>query len=173
MIDFNKKIENMEEWKVIEGYNQYEVSNLGKIRRDDRLLKGRFTKNGYLVVALSVESKYKNHYIHRLVASAFIKKVGGVVNHLDGIKTNNNVSNLEWTTYSNNTIHAYDNNLIYKDFKPESGYKGVRPYKKRYMARLSRNNKSIYIGMYDTAEEAHKAYLESIKEYDLNRSIKT
>ena len=153
---------NMEEWKDIKGYEVYQVSNMGNVRREGRLLKGRPTKNGYLVVALCVNSKYKNHYVHRLVASAFLNKVGRVVNHLDGVKTNNNISNLEWTTYSKNTIHAYSNDLIYKDFKPESGYKGVRLSGNRYMARISRNNKSIYIGMYETAEKAHEAYKKEL-----------
>ena len=160
LIDFN-----MEEWKNISGYEPYEVSNTGKVRRDGRLLKGRPTKNGYLVVALSINSKYKNHYIHRLVATAFLEKKGRVVNHIDGIKSNNMISNLEWTTYSNNTIHAYNNNLIYKDFKPESGYKGVRLSGNKYMVRISRNGKSIYIGLYNTAEEAHKQYLKAVDEY--------
>lgn len=160
MIDFK-----MEQWKTIDGYEPYEVSNIGNIRRDGKLLKGRPTKNGYLVVALSINSKYKNHYVHRLVASAFLDKVGRVVNHLDGIKSNNNVSNLEWTTYSKNTIHAYKNKLIYKDFKPVSGYKGVRPSGNKYMARISRDGKSIYIGMYSTPEKAHNAYLDAVKNY--------
>ena len=160
MIDFK-----MEQWKTIDGYEPYEVSNTGNIRRDGKLLKGRPTKNGYFVVALSINSKYKNHYVHRLVASAFLDKVGRVVNHIDGIKSNNNVSNLEWTTYSKNTIHAYKNKLIYKDFKPTSGYKGVRPSGNKYMARISRNNKSIYIGIYNTPEEAHNAYLDAVKNY--------
>jgi hypothetical protein len=157
----------MEKWKNIEGFEAYEVSDMGNVRRDNRLLKGRPTKNGYLVVALSINSKYKNHYIHRLVATAFLDKVGRVVNHIDGVKTNNNSSNLEWTTYSKNTIHAYNNKLIYKDFEPESGYKGVRPSGNKYMARISRNKKSIYIGMYETAEEAHKAYLNAVDNYEI------
>ena len=177
MIDFN-----MEKWKDIDGYEgHYQISNTGLIKSLERfafngykmyklkekILKQNIVGSGYLTVTLSLESKVKRFYIHQLVASHFLQKKEGsyiVVNHVDGIKTNNNLLNLEYTTQSKNISHSYNTGL--RDNKSESGYKGVRPYGKRYMARISRNNKSTYIGMYDTAEEAHKAYLIAIDEYD-------
>ncbi len=161
----------IEEWKDIDGYEPYEVSNMGNVRRCNKILKGRPTKNGYIVVCLSKDRTYKNKYVHRLVASNFIDKTNLVVNHIDGDKSNNKVSNLEWTTYSKNTIHAYNNGLMYKDFTPESGYKGVRPSNGRYMARISRDNKSIYIGTYDTAEEAHNEYVKAVEIYKKEKQL--
>lgn len=68
---------------------------------------------GYLRVKLYKNAKSKTHSIHRLVASAFIPNDQGKeqVNHIDGNKSNNNVSNLEWVTQSENQIHAYLNGL--------------------------------------------------------------
>lgn len=59
---------------------------------------------------------YNNHivYVHRLVAAAFIENPGNrpAVNHIDGNKENNDASNLEWVTFQENTIHAYNTGLI-------------------------------------------------------------
>ena len=64
---------------------------------------------GYLRVCLTIKSKRYWKYIHRLVALTFIELVPGknLVNHKDGIKTNNRVDNLEWANHSDNLNHAY------------------------------------------------------------------
>jgi len=115
-------------WKTIPGYEGfYEVSDMGDVRSSDRLVhtsngitqrrKGRTLKPalsaGYPFVLLQVACERKQIHVHRLVASAFCDKPEGcdVVNHIDGIKTNNAASNLEWTTYSGNAKHAYDTGL--------------------------------------------------------------
>lgn len=119
----------MEEvWKPIPGYEGfYEVSDFGNIRRNEtiteensrygktrlvmhkaRVLKPGKTKRGYLLVVLCRDDGRKSHVVHRLVASAFCKKVDGceVVNHIDGNKTNNRAENLEWCTQKDNVHHA-------------------------------------------------------------------
>ena len=69
--------------------------------------------NGYMVVNLRRGGTSKVSLVHILVATAFIPNPYGLpmVNHIDGDKTNNSVSNLEWSTYSDNNIHALYNNL--------------------------------------------------------------
>ena len=71
--------------------------------------------SGYLQVKLSKEGKWYYKRVHRLVAEAFIPNPHNLkqVNHIDGDKTNNEVSNLEWIDNKNNTQHGYDNNLYH------------------------------------------------------------
>jgi hypothetical protein len=119
-----------EEWKDIEDYDGlYQVSNTGKVRSLDRKVvqmartgnsffagnrKGkelvqRKQNGGYYVVWLSKNGKVRPKTVHRLVAEAFLPKIEGKndVNHKNGIKSDNNVSNLEWCTRSENTLHLY------------------------------------------------------------------
>lgn len=124
----------MEIWKDIQGYeNSYEVSNLGRVRSKSRkrpfgrgfkvyegkILKQATDKDGYKKISLSKEGKKKRFMIHRLVANEFIENPNDlpVINHKDGIKDNNNVINLEWVTYSENTQHAFNTGLC----KPSNG----------------------------------------------------
>ena len=113
----------MEIWKPVKNFeNLYEVSNLGKVKslRHNKILRPVYNKqNGYRYLRLydKTESFY---YVHTLVAEMFCEKPvidkRLVVNHKNGDKTNNKVSNLEWCSRSHNQQHAYDNNLIKKKF---------------------------------------------------------
>jgi hypothetical protein len=78
-----------------------------------------FDRSKYRAVRLfDVFGNPSNHNLHRLVAAAFIPNPNGLpeVNHKDGDKSNNCVSNLEWSTHKNNMRHARKNNLYHKDF---------------------------------------------------------
>lgn len=114
----------MEElWKDIKGYEGlYEISNLGQVRSIPRkgtfkykhILKTKKNKSGYLMVHLFKNGKGKAFTVHRLVAKTFLEKSLNKqdVNHIDGNKENNYVSNLEWMTHKENMKHARKNNLI-------------------------------------------------------------
>ena len=115
-----------EEWKPVVGYEGwYEVSNLGQIRSVDRyitysngstrlqkgiILKPNNDKYGYPVVCLIQNGKRRIGKIHRLVATAFLHKEEHFdqVNHKDGVKHNNELTNLEWTDAYGNQQHAVD-----------------------------------------------------------------
>lgn len=103
------------EWKAVCGYPNYEVSDTGLVRnrKSLRVLQQQVRNTGgYFSVSLYHNGRSKSHYVHRLVALAF---VGGhflfaQVNHKDLNKANNHASNLEWCTPQQNTDHKVANN---------------------------------------------------------------
>jgi hypothetical protein len=99
-------------WKAISGHDNYEISNFGRVRpcRDKRRIMGqRVHYKGHLYIQLRADGIKHKHFIHRLVACAFIPKIEGkdIVNHIDGNKKNNFYQNLEWVTTQENTQHYH------------------------------------------------------------------
>ena len=100
--------------KPIKGYeNLYFITEDGKVIRNGKKLKeskcgGRKRGSEYLAIVLCKNGKVKTKYIHRLVAEHYIlnKYNKKTVNHKDGNRLNNNVSNLEWATGSEQNLHA-------------------------------------------------------------------
>ena len=93
-------------WKSVVGYEGiYEVSTLGRIRRDGRILKGNINSHGYISVGLCKHGKRKNVNVHRLVAQTFIPNPENKpwIDHKDTNRINNAVYNLKWCTYSENS----------------------------------------------------------------------
>lgn len=94
----------MEIFKEIEGYENYQISNLGNVKSlkfgKERILKPAKDKGGYLTVDLFKQGKHKTYKIHRLVAQAFIENPNNLpeVNHKDENPANNTIENLEWCT---------------------------------------------------------------------------
>lgn len=126
----------MELWKDIEGLEGlYQVSNKGNFKSLDRAVRQRnesiqikkgmvrkqtLTPKGYLFVSLSKQNINLGGLSHRFVAKAFIPNPENKpqVNHIDGVKTNNNVENLEWVTNQENVEHAKKMGLMV--YRPEN-----------------------------------------------------
>ncbi len=122
-----------EEWKDIIGYEgKYQVSNLGRIKSlcrvvqrknghiqtiNERILKPTISNKGYYMVSLDG----KTYTVHRLEALAFLGKSKLTVNHINGIKTDNRIENLEFVTHKENCIKAWQTGLC--ENVRESAYK--------------------------------------------------
>jgi hypothetical protein len=97
--------------------NMYSVSSNGTVyslKGKKKELIGKICKSGYRQILINHKGLRKYHLIHRLVLSTFSENTQNkrTVNHIDGNKLNNNLSNLEWNTDSQNQKHAINNNLI-------------------------------------------------------------
>jgi hypothetical protein len=140
------------EWRPIDDYENYSISSTGQVRNNktERIMKLDLRPNGYYQVGLSKNGKTKTYYPHRLVALAFIPLEPGkdFVDHKDGHPENNSVENLRWCTQQENTR----NRTINKN--NTSGYKGVYKMKEKWCAQIKIDGKHIYLGNFDTAEEA-------------------
>jgi len=98
-----------EEWKNINGFEKYTVSNYGQIKRGDLVMKFFDNGLGYLVVRIRNEGhKRERFYVHRLVLETFQPKTQEKleVNHIDHNKANNHLDNLEWVTHKDNLRKA-------------------------------------------------------------------
>lgn len=96
-----------ERWRVSPDFPKYEVSDHGRIRHINGAPRKTRLCGGYLYVSIWHDGKLRNVRLHRLVARTYIPnpKNKPHVNHKDGNKENNNVSNLEWNTPSENERH--------------------------------------------------------------------
>lgn len=163
---------------VVGSEGVYQISNKGNFRRHpDKPRKANYPKQinklGYQYISISLKGKKTNKTVHQLVAAAFIPNFnyGMHLNHIDGDKTNNLITNLELSNPVHNNTHAHTLTTTTKPGK--SKYKNVSiRYDKRhsnpkplYVASIKINSKRHYIGSFTDEVEAAKAvdsYLDKI-----------
>tara|TARA_R110000787_G_scaffold265480_3_gene371470 strand:- start:134 stop:817 length:684 start_codon:yes stop_codon:yes gene_type:complete len=167
----------MEVWKDVVGYEGfYRVSSLGVVKGVDRIAKVR---NGtrsvegkilsahpsdrpYLHVILQ-NGKRTTRRVHIIVAQAFLGEANGlVIDHKNGVVTDNRVENLEYVTLRENSFRG---GLSEKNRNKSSNYRGVHYFKdaKKWRSSISFNQKPYHIGSFDDEHSAHLAY-ENVKD---------
>ena len=141
----------MEEiWAPVNGFEGlYEISNLGRVKncRFNKLKKSRI-RSGYYSVTLFKDGELKSLSIHRMMADAFINNKKECVNHIDGNKLNNNLSNLEWVSYRENAVH--------RDLKrkTKTGKANIILHSNSFQVRVRHDNKYVQLGSYKKIEDA-------------------
>lgn len=104
----------MTEWKIINGYPDYAISNTGYVKslRYNRILKASVNGSCYGHVNLMCNKRKKTWAVHRLVIEHFgpaKPDAYSIVDHKDANKENNHIDNLEWVTIRENTLRGYGN----------------------------------------------------------------
>jgi hypothetical protein len=154
-------------WKPIEGFYQYEISNLGNIKsftKYKKILKQHIDTRGYYKVDLYYDTgKKKPLQVHVLLAKAFIPNPDNkeCVDHIDRNPQNNELTNLRWATRSENQQNRTIQN------NNTSGTSGVTYRKDRnnWSVRVWINEKAIFGGNFKDKNEAIKARNDLVKEY--------
>ena len=148
---------NVEVWKIINGYDNYQISSFGRVRNiiSGNVLKPQVGTTGYYQVSLHKNGKSKNNKIHKLVANAFINNLSNKrnIDHMDNERLNNHVSNLRWCTSQENARNTKLSN------KSTSGVKGICFHKQqsKWRAHIVINGKQIHLGLFDTLDDAKVA----------------
>ena len=134
------------------------VSRLG------RIVKHQISKNGYVRVELWADGVGKKYLLHRLLAQTFIPNPSDKpqVNHIDGDKLNNSLSNLEWVTQSENQKHAYSTGL-------QQGYKKPTPLSSKHKAALCGSRWKGQRRIYHAEGQQFKTPDEAASRFGLNR----
>jgi hypothetical protein len=154
----------METWKTIPNWEDYQVSNLGRVRslKSEILLMMKLSKDpkGYEVVQLYSVSKRKRFKVHQLVAIAFLdhntKGMDLVVDHINSNKSDNRLENLRIITQRDNVAKE----RILKSNLPT----GISIHKKtnKFRSRIFIAGKQKYLGLFNTPEEASEAYQKEL-----------
>lgn len=159
-----------EVWKPVVGYEGlYEVSSKGGVRslmhkgkwkrKKELVLKPYSSKHRYLKVRLYCNGSSRHHYVHRLIAVAFLGPSELTVNHKDGVRTNNILSNLEWLSMGDNNRDGAS-----RMEHTTSRFVGVSwdREKEKWVARIGVGGKHLYLGCYEKERDARSAYLEAL-----------
>lgn len=145
-----------EKWVEISGYEIYQVSSLGRVRREGFIKKLTSGSGGYLTVSLSSEGSSKTHSVHRLVANHFILNKGDfrTVHHIDEDPRNNRVDNLMWCSDQYNIEASQAKSYVLED--PEGNL--VEVFNMRKFCRESGLNQGNMSSVASGKREQHKGW---------------
>lgn len=147
----------MEEYRPIDDYPNYAVSNLGNVKniRTGRILRYGLNSSGYKVIDLYNNGKSKTQQIHKLVGKAFLPNPENkpCIDHKNNNKLDNRLENLRFATLQENSRNCKISS------RNTSGIKGVNWHKKtkKWQASICIDGLLIHLGLYDSIEEAKQA----------------
>lgn len=150
-------MDDLEVWKPVLGHEEYyDVSNFGNVKskRSGKIIKPGITDRGYAQLSVSINGKRYTKNLNRVVAEAFFGKIDVHVDHIDGNKLNNNITNLRPCNARENLLYHY-----------KSKYPGavLNRNKKRWRSYIRIKNKNKWLGTFDTQKEASDRYLLEAK----------
>lgn len=155
---------NKEIWKTIVGFEDYQISNLGKVKSfkfgKEKILNKSKDTNGYFKVDFWVYGKRYSKRVHQLVAISFLKHIPSgmelVIDHINNDKLDNRVENLQ--------IVSQRFNSRKNQFSYSSKYKGVCWHKqaKKWNTQITINGERKYLGLFDCEIKASEAYQNAV-----------
>ena len=170
--------QSKEIWKDIVGFEGlYQVSNMGRVRGLDRykdnyskkqfvegvVLRTYLNIKGYEIVKINKNSKTYQKSVHRLVIEHFLGKKNFECNHINKIKNDNRLCNLEYSDPRENATH--------RDLtrNTSSKYIGVcwAKRKNKWISYITVNSKRVHLGYYKDEKEAAKAYIDYIDQHNI------
>lgn len=181
-MEIEREIDGSKKLKDIKGYEgTYQISSDGVVRSLDRTVTksdGRkrhfkgYTKvpfmheEGYPLVVLSLNGKKRIHRVHRLVAEAFIENPLNLpeVNHINAIRDDNRVENLEWCDSSHNSRHTFETS---RNFGKKTGKpRGISFNKKmnQWVSTFGYRGDREHLGYFKNKSDAYKAYFTRFKQ---------
>lgn len=149
----------MENWKSIEGFEDYEISNLGNVkslkRGKETFLNPYTNQYGYKMVSLRYNNKSFQKLVHRLVYENFKEKLQSdkVIDHKNNDSTDNRLENLQQITQRENVSKDRTNKNVGVTFQDGS-----------FVTRFTFKGKNLYLGTFDTIKEAKSEYVRALKE---------
>ena len=152
----------METYKVIEGFENYSVSDHGNVKNNktEKVLKQKYRRDGYMDICLVKDKNKSSHSMQRLVAKAFIPNPNAkpCVDHIDNNRHNNHIDNLRWVTKSENQ----HNRSINKN--STSMVKGVDFNNNKWRAQIRIDGIKIHLGLFTNIEDAKQARITRTNE---------
>ncbi len=154
----------METWKIIEGFENYSVSDHGNVKNNKTGIIKNVKPNikGYIHVGMTINKIQYQKMMHVLVALAFIENPENklFVDHIDNCKSNNHLTNLRWATCSEN---GQNKNMMSNN---TSSVKGVifDKHAKKYRAQITLDGIQIHLGLFTNIEDARAVRIKRANE---------